>query len=244
MSITRIYQSINLCSGMSVQLGDQASHHVARVLRAVIGDQLILFNGAGDEYLSVITAMMKKHVIVDIRSRLSRIVESPIAIDLVQGIARGEKMDFIVQKATELGVKRIIPLITERCGVRLIEERGQKRLQHWQSVAVSACEQSGRHHLPEIMVPMAFKGWLTQVKVKHGLVLSPQLSGKLASTVSSAYSSVMLLIGPEGGLSTQEVTMAMKQGFKPLCLGPRILRTETATVAAISILQHRYGDMC
>lgn len=243
MSSIRIYQATPLAVNTSIQLSEKASHHVGRVLRAKPGDQLTLFNGQGGEYAAVIKRITKKEVEVDIIAFMAREVESPIDIHLAQGIARGEKMDFIVQKAVELGVKKIIPLITERCNVRLDNEREEKRLQHWQSVAISACEQSGRNYLPEVTAPISFNDWLPHVNADCCFVLSPHETNTLTHTKMPVHTSIVLLIGPEGGLSDAEVNAAKQRHFLPLNLGPRVMRTETAPIAAIAILQYQYGDL-
>jgi 16S rRNA (uracil1498-N3)-methyltransferase len=243
VSFSRIYQPIHLAPLTTVQLDSDASHHLARVLRAKVGDGLILFNGQGGEYTAVITHIDKKRVEVNVLDFIPRDVESPIQIQLAQGIARGEKMDFIVQKAVELGVTKIIPLVTERCNVRLDKEREEKRLQHWQGVIISACEQSGRNAVPQLATATALDQWLASVPSSaYRFVLSPHVEKKLPVDVISAHSTIVLLIGPEGGLSDAEVALAIKNGFMPLNLGPRVLRTETATIAAIAALQARYGD--
>lgn len=240
--MTRIYQATSLTTNTSITLDEKASHHLARVLRASVGDELIIFNGEGGEYAAVITQMMKKHVQVEIQQFHAREVESPLQIHLAQGIARGEKMDFIVQKAVELGVTHIIPLITERCNVRLDNEREEKRLQHWQSVVISACEQSGRNRTPHISAPQLLPNWLLQVKTDYRFVLTPHVQTKLIKE-NMSHPSITLLIGPEGGLSEQEIQLATTHHFTPLNLGPRVLRTETATVAAVAVLQGIYGDL-
>lgn len=152
-------------------------------------------------------------------------------------------MDYTIQKAIELGVNKIMPLFTERCNVKLDSDRSEKRLQHWQSIAVSACEQSGRNRVPEVMMPEAFKKWLSHATADHCFVLSPYAQHKLSTQKISKGAKVILLMGPEGGLSEQEIELAAQQDFLPLNLGPRILRTETAAVAAITALQCRFGDM-
>jgi 16S rRNA (uracil1498-N3)-methyltransferase len=242
MPLTRIYQPSPLHFQTLLILDDQASHHLARVLRASVGDALILFNGQGGEFAAEITAIDKKKVEVKVMEFSPREVESPLHIQLAQGIARGEKMDFIVQKAVELGVSSIVPLITERCNVRLDQERQEKRLQHWQSVVISACEQSGRNRLPELSSPYSLEQWLGTVDADYRFVLSPHTDKKLSKAPMLPNSKVVLLIGPEGGLSDQEVSLAIENGFTPLNLGPRVLRTETATLAAVSALQTQYGD--
>jgi len=243
MSDIRIYQPINLKINNIIQLDSNATHHLVRVLRAKVGDTLTLFNGRGGEYQAVISHIDKKRVEVNILSFSAREVESPIHIQLAQGIARGEKMDFIVQKAVELGVTAIIPLMTERCNVRLDKERFLNRLDHWQAVITSACEQSGRNRLPSLIEAKTFHEWLASVPADHyRFVLSPHVEKKWPADIPHA-SNIVILIGPEGGLSEAEVELAVKNGFMPLNLGQRVLRTETASIAAIAALQSRYGDL-
>ncbi len=242
MSVPRFYQPGPLSEDSLIWLNDNAAHHLARVLRIKTGDALLLFNGQGGEYQAVVTQVTKKGVEVKVGSFSAREVESPVKIEVAQGIARGEKMDFIVQKAVELGVSRIAPLVTERGNVRLTGEREQKRWQHWQAVAVSACEQCGRNRVPEIGSPISLQAWLPTVTADYRFVLSPHVQNNLPASIP-AQSSILLLIGPEGGLSDDEVAAAVAHGFMPLRLGPRVLRTETAALAAITALQCRYGDL-
>ncbi len=241
MSIARLYQATPLAVQTTIRLDERAFHHAARVLRAKIGDQVVLFNGEGGEYTAIIRHVDKIGMEVEVIAFMPRDVESPLEIHLAQGVARGEKMDFIVQKAVELGVSKIIPLFTERCNVKLADERAGKRLAHWRATIMGACEQSGRNRLPEIVEPVALKDWLPTVQTDYRFVLSPFVQDKLPPTLKPK-ASVVLLIGPEGGLSQAEVQMSQQAGFTPLNLGPRVLRTETASLAAISALQCRYGD--
>ncbi len=240
MPVARIYQSGPLAQGMC-ELAEDASHHLARVLRAAVNDEVILFNGEGSEYHAVIRAISKKGVSAEIVKVIERDVESPVKIILAQGIARGEKMDFIIQKAVELGVSEIYPLVTERCNVRLDHEREQKRLQHWQAVVISACEQSGRNRLPVLHAPEKISAWIEEVSADYKFVLSPHVDSKLHD-IKKSDSSIAILVGPEGGLSDLEVQAALRQNFSALQLGPRVLRTETAALAAISVLQYQCGD--
>jgi 16S rRNA (uracil1498-N3)-methyltransferase len=243
VSISRVYQPVPLHIQATIRLEQKAGHHLVHVLRARTGDKLTLFNGAGGEYESVIVNIDKKGVDVNITSFMPREVEPPCHIYLAQGLARGEKMDFIVQKAVELGVQKIIPLLTEHCNVRLDNERKEKRLQHWQGIAVNACEQCGRNRLPGITSPISFETWLPTVKAGLCFVLSPHVQNKLPTDTLPSCASIVLLIGPEGGLSDNEIKAAIQHGFLPLNLGPRVLRTETASLAAITILQYRHGDL-
>lgn len=243
MTIARIFQQTSFLVGDTLRLSDQASHHVARVLRSKINDDITLFNGQGGEYLSQITAIDKKYVTVTIKEFIDRQTESPLDLYLAQGISRGEKMDYTIQKAVELGVKKIIPLLTERSTVKLDSERREKRLLHWQAIAIAACEQSGRNRIPEILLPQSFENGLSSIHVDVGFVLSPHMYNPLSEWTIQPNQRVALLIGPEGGLTHQEIQHAFLNKFYPLSLGPRILRTETAAVAAITALQCYFGDM-
>lgn len=243
MSIARVFQAATINVNQPLILSEDASHHLARVLRAEVGDQVTLFNGSGGDYLSVITEVTKKYVTVDVQQFIERHVEAPIHIHLAQGIARGEKMDIIVQKSVELGVSKITPLVTERCNVRLQQDREEKRMQHWRSVMISACEQSGRDCIPELSSPQNLDAWLKNIKADKCFVLSPHVATKLPQEKLPANASIVLLLGPEGGLSDEEVALAILHGFTPLNLGPRVLRTETATLAAMTVIQRAYGDM-
>lgn len=242
MSIARLYQPVALSPHQALTLDEKASHYLSHVLRAKPGDQLTLFNGLGGEYTAIVDRLDKKSVKVMVQSFIDREVESPIQIHLAQGIARGEKMDTIVQKSTELGVTSIIPLITERCNVRLDKDRETKRREHWQAVAVSACEQSGRNRVPEVVLPVDFQPWLSRANATLKFILTPHVKEAMPPLNLESTSSILMLIGPEGGLSDHEVALAMMHGFIPLSLGPRILRTETASLAAMAALQWEYGD--
>jgi 16S rRNA (uracil1498-N3)-methyltransferase len=241
--MTRIYQRIPLSPDAMIQLDDQASHYVAHVLRAAINEELIIFNGEGGEYSAVITAINKKNTTVKIKKFNPRESESSLELYLAQGISRGEKMDYTIQKAVELGIKKILPLLTERSTVKLDEERRIKRQQHWQSVAISACEQSGRNHVPVVLMPESFTKGLSMLSADWKFLLSPTSNRRLKELPIQSTQHIILLIGPEGGLSENEIQEASRNGFLPLNLGPRILRTETAAVAAITALQCYFGDL-
>lgn len=243
MPISRIYQPIELSVNTTLRLSENASHHLARVLRASVNDEIILFNGKGGEFTAVIKKIEKKFIEVEINAFSDRDAESPIKIHLGQGIARGEKMDFIIQKAVELGVSTITPLMTERCNVRLDQAREEKRLQHWQGVIESACEQSGRNRIPTLSATQSLADWIKTTSADLCFTLSPHATAKLSAVDASAAKNVAILIGPEGGLSPQEIQLATQSHFKSLNLGPRVLRTETAALAALSILQSHFGDM-
>ena len=242
MFVTRIYQNTSLNVNSNVTLDENASHHLARVLRASIGDEIILFNGDGDEYPARIINITKKNVTIEILSKTICQRESPIDIYLAQGIARGEKMDFIIQKAVELGAVKIFPLVTERCNVRLTAEREEKRLRHWQSIVTSACEQSGRNVIPELLPAQTLSDFITHVSADVKFVLTPHCDTAMTTTSLPSNAKIILLIGPEGGLSSGEIQFAIDHQYQALLLGPRVLRTETATIAALAVLQVRFGD--
>ncbi|WP_210398121.1 16S rRNA (uracil(1498)-N(3))-methyltransferase [Motiliproteus sediminis] len=241
MRIPRVYEPQPLASGELVQLSDFAAQHLGRALRMQCGDAVKLFNGDGQEFDATLDEVGRKRVTARIGSPRQRAVESPLRIELGQGLSRGERMDYAVQKATELGVSAITPIQTERCEVRLKGDREQKRTQHWQSVAVSAAEQSGRLRVPEVRAPQTLADWLATADADLKLVLHPEAPASLLDL--PAPQSVALLIGPEGGLSDDEVVAAQAAGFKALSLGPRVLRTETAPVAALTLLQYLWGDL-
>lgn len=243
MPISRIYQAVPLSPNISISLDDSASHHIARVLRAKVGDALIIFNGEGNEYESIITRIDKKFVTVEIKKLIERDPESPLQLFLAQGISRGEKMDYTIQKAVELGVKKIFPIFTERCNVKLDEERRDKRLQHWQAIAISACEQCGRNRIPEIVAPQSLESFFETIQADWKFVLAPHAEKKLSQFPLQKNAKVVLLIGPEGGLSDREIEHATRKEFSALNLGPRVLRTETAAIAALTALQFFAGDL-
>lgn len=240
MRITRIYTAQTLGSHSNYTLETDASRHLSRSLRLGVGDQLTLFNGEGGEYPAQITSISKKNVEVRTGEHSAREAESSLQIHLGIAISRGERMDWIVQKATELGVHQLTPLFTANTGVKLAGERLEKKQQHWQQVAVSACEQSGRNRLPLISAPAVFDKWLAETKAEKKFVLHHRAQ---ENVTPGSPGSVALLVGPEGGLSAAEISAAELAGYQSLLLGPRILRTETAPLAAIAILQNHFGDM-
>ena len=241
MRVTRIHTSQELHSNAFVQLEPEASRHLSRALRLGVGDKLILFNGLGGEYPAEITALDKRNVQVLTSALAQRECESDLHIHLGIAISRGERMDWVIQKATELGVSSLTPLTTEHSSGKLAGERAEKKRRHWQKVAVSACEQSGRNRVPDIHALQALPSWIEDTPAERKFVLHHRAT--LVSTAAKAPKSVALLIGPEGGLSSSEIVAAEHAGYESLRLGPRVLRTETAPLAAIAILQGRWGDM-
>lgn len=241
---TRLFVSGQLINGTEVILEGDRARYLGRVLRLRTGDEITVFNGEGPEWTANIDAMTKNTATLRIGDSREAGTESPLKIHLVQGISRGERMDFVVQKATELGVKRITPVLTEYGVVKLDETRKKKRRNHWESVAKSACEQSGRTRLPLIDTPITLKDWFGNKpsEVDAELILGPVASASLAE-ISTPTTKVCVLIGPEGGFSTTEYEDAAIAGFSAVSLGPRVLRTETAAVAALSVLQSRWGDL-
>lgn len=241
MRVPRIYSGLKLQADTHFDLEPGPSQHIARALRMQVGDELVLFDGHGGEYPSIISTLERKRVSVTTGKYRDANHESPLAIHLGIAISRGERMDWVVQKATELGVSKITPLLTERTEVKLTGERAEKKIRHWQQVAISACEQCGRNRVPEIASLLALSPWLADSDADRKLVLHHRADDSSAD--GSSPTSLALLVGPEGGLSEFEIGSAETAGFLSLRLGPRVLRTETAPLAAIAILQARWGDM-
>ncbi len=243
MRLTRCHVDAPLSVGTSLALPETAANHLARVLRLREGDACVLFNGDGHDYDARLTAISKRGVVADIVGARAIDNESPLRVILLQGIARGEKMDLILQKATELGVAAIIPVMAERTEVKLDAERTEKRVAHWRSVIASACEQSGRARLPSLSAPASLADAARDVGTgATKLTLDPTCDVALA-TVEIASGAVVVAIGPEGGWSPRDRDTLSAAGFTGLRLGPRILRTETAGLAAIAALQSRFGDL-
>lgn len=243
MRTIRIHVDLPLAIGTELALPVQAGEHVTRVLRQVAGDRLNLFNGDGCDYTAHIISAGKREVMVRIESSLPLSNESPLKLTLAQGIARSEKMDFIVQKATELGVTCIVPLLTERSEVKLDASRAEKRLAHWRAVAASACEQCGRATLPQINPAVPLAAWLSDLDQDGALRLAllPE-ARQSARELQFSGADGLLVVGPEGGLGERDIATLSAAGFAGLRLGPRILRTETAGLAALAALQALHGD--
>ena len=238
MRLSRFFIDAPLSLGQQ-ELPEAQAHYIGRVLRLGVGDAVQLFDGSGLEYRGELIEVGKKNVRVELREQLDGLAESPLQIHLGQGLSRGERMDWAIQKAVELGVAEITPIVSERCEVRLKDERADKRLAHWRQVAISACEQCGRSRLPLIHAPLVLEDWLAQVEADLKLVLHP-VAEPLTSHAKPA--SLAFLIGPEGGLSDAEVDQAVERGFAAARLGPRVLRTETAPVVALAVAQQLWGD--
>lgn len=242
MRIPRIYTRSPLSEGHHTDLDENASQHVGRVLRMLPGQELRLFNGDGQDYPATITEAGKKRVEVLVGAPEANLTESPLQITLGQTLSKGDRMDYAVQKAVEMGVTCIVPLTTERCEVKLKGDREDKRLRHWQSVAISAAEQCGRARVPEILPVMSMAQWLEHSRnADLRLVLHHRTEQSLESIARPGQ--IALMIGPEGGLTAEEIAQAEKEGLLPVALGPRVLRTETAPVAAMALCQWLWGDI-
>ncbi|UHQ19804.1 16S rRNA (uracil(1498)-N(3))-methyltransferase [Lysobacter sp. KIS68-7] len=243
MRTTRVHVDLPLARGAHVALPEDAANHLVRVLRMREGDACVLFNGDGHDYPATLTVANKRGVEADVGAPVTVDNESPLRIALVQGIARGEKMDWILQKATELGVASVHPVHSDRSEVKLEGERAAKRLAHWQSVVVSGCEQSGRARVPAVSAAQALDALLTgALPSTHRFLLDPEARDSIA-TMAPLQSDCVLAVGPEGGWSARDRQALHAAGFVGLRLGPRILRTETAGIAAIAALQSRFGDL-
>ena len=242
LRLTRVYLDTELIPGTLLELPPDTASHLVKVLRARSGDELILFNGSGREFAGSIESVRGSRAIVRVAEGLEVDRESPLAITLVQCVPRGDRMDFIVQKATELGVARIVPVLSQRSVVHLDRKRSESKLAHWRGVAVSACEQCGRNRLPQVDPPRPLINYLGESQPGAvRLVLEPELSG--SNPQLDFGSAAQIAVGPEGGFAPEELEAFRVAKFSRLTLGPRILRTETAALAAIAWLQVRFGDM-
>jgi 16S rRNA (uracil1498-N3)-methyltransferase len=244
MALTRIFIDETLAVGAELQLDRDQARYLSRVLRLRNGDMVNVFNGNDGEFGASVVSLGKNSAVVRVDIAIETATESALKVHLVQGISRGERMDFVVQKATELGVKRISPVFTEYGVVRLDDDRARKRRDHWDSVATSACEQSGRIRPPLIDAPMDLNAWFGAGAKESDtdLILRPGAAAALAS-LAAPVTKVCLLIGPEGGFSEKEYDDAEIAGFTAVSIGPRILRTETAALTAIAIAQSCWGDL-
>ena len=241
MRISRLYQNIELNQQETVELDKQAAHYVKNVLRMRVGHRLILFNGRGGQYSATLKELKKSSALIEINNFDAIERESPLHIHLGQVMARGEKMDFILQKAVELGVTCITLLTSERCDVKLSTERLQKRYLHWQRVIISACEQCGRNTIPELNPLLNFATWCQQQVQDLHLILNPDAKQKI-SGLADLPKKISMSIGPEGGFSDAEIAIATQHQAQAIQLGPRVLRTETAALSVLSILQAKAGD--
>jgi 16S rRNA (uracil1498-N3)-methyltransferase len=251
MRLTRVYVEAPVATGKRLVVEGSAANHITRVLRLRSGDLLTVFDGSGGEFGARIEEFRKDSVVVTVEEHRLLDRESPLPLTLAQGISRGERMDWVIQKATELGTSRIVPLFTKRSMVRLDERQAERKLQHWRAIAIAACEQCGRNKIPELAAPVDFFDVLpADDSGAMRLLLSPtgnlriedlaEVGQDLAPGVRKG---ITVLIGPEGGLEEVEQEAALAAGFKAVQLGPRVLRTETAAIAALTIIQRYFGDL-
>ncbi|HMA10862.1 MAG TPA: 16S rRNA (uracil(1498)-N(3))-methyltransferase [Steroidobacteraceae bacterium] len=249
MRLTRVFVDAPLTTGLAVDLPEGAARHVARVLRLAAGDALRVFNGRGGEFEATIDSIRRDAVAVRIGAHHPVERESGLDIVLLQGIARGEKMDLILQKATELGARAFVPVMMARSTVRLDERTALTRRQHWQAVVASACEQCGRNAVPAVAAPTPLQHCLRQAQGLRLLLAPGEDSLPLPTLLARAapagapLPAIALLVGPEGGFDAAETASALSAGFLPCRLGPRVLRTETAGLAALAALQTLAGDL-
>ena len=254
MTTHRFYCPGEITPGRILELPPNAAHHAACVLRLEPGDRVTLFNGSGGEFSTVIASIGKSGTTVTVEEHLAAECESPLDITLVQAVCANEKMDWIIQKAVEMGVSRIQTIITTRSLVRLSGERADKRLQHWHQIVISACEQCGRNHLPQLLPVLSLSDWLSRQMGEHKILpgesvhnpcfmLLPTSKKRLRDFPEATQcSSLTVMVGPEGGFAPEEEAAALVAGLVPLKLGGRILRTETAALAAVAAMQALWGD--
>ncbi|MFO1320309.1 MAG: 16S rRNA (uracil(1498)-N(3))-methyltransferase [Burkholderiales bacterium] len=242
----RFHVPHRLGPGAETDLPDVAAHHAMRVLRLAESDPVIVFDGTGGEYEAVIVRMTRSHVRVKTLRFRDGGPESPVQVTLLQGVSGSDRMDFTLRKAVELGVHRVVPLFTERSVVKLDVDKVDKRRAHWQGIVISACEQCGRNHVPEVAEPVGFRPWLAEVAIQPPIgetrLLMAIGSEMRFADLPRPTGQILLLAGPEGGFSPVESELARSRGFTPIRLGPRVLRTETAAIAALSAIQTLWGD--
>lgn len=232
-----------LAAGQQLELPVEVAHHI-NVVRMVPGEPLTLFNGDGGEYTAVLTEVQKKKAWAEVKVFTPREAELPFAVTLAQALPEGTKMDWIIEKAVELGVAGIQPLAARRCVVRLSAERAEKKLEHWNGIVVSASEQCGRNRLASIAAPLEYRDWIAQQDLHKRVILTPRASESLADWARHQPAQALsIMVGPEGGFSDEEEAEALRRGALPLSIGPRVLRTETAALAAMAILSAAWGGI-
>ena len=244
MRLIRVFVEAAPSPGTHIEAGGAAAVHISRVLRLVAGDPVTVFNGDGHDYPARIASLRGSRVELEVLDRVAARPESPLKLLLVQGIARTERMDLIVQKATELGVTAIQPVVTARSVVKLDAKTTERKLAHWRGIVVAACEQCGRARLPEIAIPLPLPEWLARPAPESFRRLQLAVdSGDSLGAVAKGAVAIELLIGPEGGLDESEMNSAAGAGYRACSIGPRVLRTETAALAALAVLQAAAGDL-
>lgn len=242
MRISRIYINNNLEEGTETELTGETAHYAANVLRMQYGQPLIVFNGKGGQYSAEISGIKKSKIVIKVKEHQPVERESNMDITLVQGISRSQRMDYAVQKSVELGVTKIVPVITDFCNMQINNKHNEKKYNHWNKIIINACEQCGRNTLPVLENIMDISNWLEVDKNALKIILHPDRGGRIPG-VNGQVDSITLLAGPEGGFSQKEFEQALQSGYQPVKLGPRILRTETASIAAISACQAIWGDL-
>lgn len=243
MRISRFFHPSLLSVDQVVNLSPDAANHCGNVLRLKIGSGIVLFDGSGKEFACELSDVQKRQVQAVVMTELHIDPQSPTHIHLAQGVSKGDRMEWVLQKATELGVTHITPIITERCNVKLDEARWQKKMLQWRKVIIGACEQSGRNTLPLLKPPTPLKQFAADSTKDLRLILSPSAKHGLGDLASPSQYGYRLLVGPEGGLSDGEIHQLIESGYKDVRFGPRVLRTETAAIAALAVLQYKVGDL-
>lgn len=238
--MNRFYIETELNTGNTIELTESVFHHWVRVLRAKVQEQAIFFNGNGGEYRVTLTEINKKNAFVSVDHFEAINRTAPFKVILGQVMSKGDRMDYAIQKATELGVTTIQLLTSDRCEMRLKYDRDQKKLDHWQSVAVAACEQCGMNIVPKVLAPISIEEWIQTDLPISRFVMAPNKDQK--NVLLDAQPELALLIGPEGGLSESEIGLSNQHGFVNWCIGDRVLRTETAPVVALSILNYHFAS--
>lgn len=242
MRISRLFMDAGLAEGAVLALPEAAARRLREVLRVRQGEPLEVFNGTGGAYAARVLSVSRREVTVEVGAFDPAERESGLAVTLAQAISRGSHMDYTLQKSVELGVHAIVPLFTERSNVRLDGERAASRMQHWRNIIIGACEQCGRNRVPDLSPPVPLEEWIGRDPAPLRLMLDAAATESLAS-VADRPAALTLLAGPEGGLAPEEKDRARAAGYRAVRLGPRILRTESAAVAALAICQHRWGDL-
>ena len=244
--MNRFYHSGQINIDETIVLDEFAAHHAQKVMRLKNNDQLILFNGDGSDYTGHVIIISKRQVQVSIKSKKSIESESNIRVILLQALTSSEKMDLIIQKTTELGISEIQPIVCERSVVKIKNEKIEKKLLHWRQVSIAACEQCGRAEIPTIYKPVNIIKYLEKISESDKttkIILSPEATKSLNNSTPNIKQDIKVLIGPEGDFTKQELDFSIQKGFSPIKIGPRILRTETAPMCILSILQYKYGDI-
>mgnify|MGYP000058801402 CR=1 FL=1 len=244
--MNRFYHSKPINLNETIVMDDFASHHALKVMRLKNNDQLILFNGDGSDYTGQVINITKRQVEVSIKSKKNIGSESNLKVIILQALTSSDKMDLIIQKTTELGISEIQPIVCERSIVKIKKDKIEKKLSHWRQVAIAACEQCGRAEIPKIREPENIIKYLERVMESDKdtkIILSPEAAQSLDNIIPNSKQAIKVLIGPEGDFTKQELDFSIQKGFSPIKIGPRILRTETAPITILSILQYKYGDI-